>query len=107
MIKSIFLIYGQYVHLSSLVQTGVKTLGLRSLSMRGNLILADVSLSLKLGSLLNPIMGGSWKMVCNSSVFRIMFQLSRISFVTLGFLGLKLVTITGLVESVLVLTSNS
>ena len=64
--------------------------------MGGNLILADVSLSLKLGSLLNPIRGGSGEMVCNSSVFRIMFQLSQISFVTLGFLGLKLVTTTGL-----------
>ena len=52
--------------------------------MGGNLIL--VSLSLKLGSLLNPIMGGSGKMVCNSFVLRVMFQLSRISFVTLGFL---------------------
>ena len=81
------------------------TLDLRGLSRGGNLLLADVSLSLRLGSLLKPMMGLSGKMMFNSSVFWIMFQLSRMSLVTLGFLGLKLVTITGLVESDLVLTS--
>ena len=49
------------MHLPSLVQTVVITLGLRGLSMGGNLILANVRLSLRLGSLLNPIMGGSGK----------------------------------------------
>ena len=63
LIESIFFIFGQYVHLPSLVQTGIKALGLRGLCMGGKLILAEVSLSLKLGSLLNPIIGGSGKMV--------------------------------------------
>ena len=105
--ESNFLIFGQYVHLPSLVPTGIMTLGLSGLSMGGNLTLAEMSLSLKLGRLLKPIIGVSGKMVFNSSVFWIMFQLSQISLVTLGFLGLKLVTITGLVDSNLVLTSSN
>ena len=53
------------MHLPSLVQTGIMTLGLRGLSRDGNLILADVSLSLRLGSFLKPMMGlsGKWYLI--------------------------------------------
>ena len=65
------------------------------------------NLSLRLGSLLKPIIGFSGKIWFNSSMLWIMFQLSLMRFDTLGFFGLKLVTMTGLEDSSLGLTSSN
>ena len=46
----------------------------KGFSMGRNLILAEVSLSLRFGSLLNPTMGLSGKIWDSSSVFWIMFN---------------------------------
>ena len=53
------------------------------------------------------MIGLSGKIEVNSSVFWMTFQLSLISLLILGFLGLKVVTMTGLYESGLVVTSRS
>ena len=95
------------MHLPSLVQTGVIGFFMVGLSMGGKLIVADVSLSLRLGSSLNPIISLSGKIQVSSSVFWIMFQLSLIHWLTFGFLGLKVVTMTGLSESGLMFTSRN
>ena len=66
------------------------------ISMDGYTTLADVSWSLTLGSLLNPIMGFSEKGLDNSSLFLIIFQLSLIRFFITVFSGLYVRTISGL-----------
>ena len=57
------------MHLPSLVPTGVWLLTGIGFSMGGYLILADVNLSLRLGSLPKPIIGFSGKIWFNSPMY--------------------------------------
>ena len=102
----IFLIRGQYVHLPNLVQI-VALCGSWAVSMGGYLREALVSMSLRLGSLLNPITGLSLNSVPQSGLLLRIFQFLWINCFMLGLHGLKLVTMTGVVKPFLGMTSNS
>ena len=65
-------------------------------STGGYALLDYVSLSLRLGSRQNSIMGLSGKIVFSFSIFWKIFQLSQINFLTSGFLGLNVVIMIGL-----------
>ena len=61
------------MHLPSLVQTGVIDFFMIGFSMGGKLILADVCLSMRLGSGLNAMIGLYGEIEVSSSVFWIIF----------------------------------
>ena len=90
--EEIFL--GQYVHLPNLVQ--IFGLSISSIiGLGGYDSLLFVSMSRRLGNLLNPINGFCVKIFFNSSQCSIIFQFEWMNFLMFGFLGLYFVTITG------------
>ena len=103
---SSFLIIGQYLHLPNLVQIGTFVL-FSSMGIGGYWMVALVRCSLKLGSLLKPIKGLSVKTLLQSGLLLIIFQFLWIIPLILGFVGLKLVTITGVFTGVFAFTSNN
>ena len=76
-------------------------------SMGGYLREAFVSMSLRLGSLLNPITGLSLNRLPQSGLLLRMFQFLWINCLMLRLHELKLVTMTGVVMPFLGVTSNS
>ena len=83
----IFLSLGQYVHLPSLVQIfGLSICSIMGLGGYDSLFF--VSMSRRLGNLLNPISGFCVKVFFNSSQCSIIFQFEWINFLLFGFLGL-------------------
>ena len=70
------------------MQTGGSLELLILISLGGQLILLEVSMSLRFGSFLYPMSGLLGKICCRSSVFLMIFQLFRIICEILGFLGL-------------------
>ena len=102
---STFLISGQYLHLPRRVHTGVCVF-LVSCVTGGYWIVALVKYSLTFGSLLKPIKGFSVKIWLQSGLLLMMFQFLCMMPLILGFIGLKLVTITGVFTGVLTLTSS-
>ena len=89
-----FLIIGQYVHLPNLVQMPGMGVGV-VFCTGGYMSEALVSMSLILGSLLNPTIGLLVNSCPQSALLVIMFQFLWIIFLMLGLHGLKLVTMTG------------
>ena len=87
MIADFFLISGQYVHLPNLVQVGTYC-EVDVFSWGGYTVVELVSISLKFGSLQNPIIGSVVKIGPQSGQLEIMFQFLWIISLILGFEGL-------------------